>query len=32
MQAHSEKVFDGIGISLAGRFDIESQRLIFAPI
>jgi len=31
MQAHSEKVFDGIGISLPGRFDIESQRLIFAP-
>jgi len=31
MQAHSEKVFDGIGVSLPGRFDIESQRLIFAP-
>jgi ROK family/IclR helix-turn-helix domain len=31
MAAHSGKLFDGIGISLPGRFDVESQRLIFAP-
>jgi predicted NBD/HSP70 family sugar kinase len=31
IQAHPDRLFDGIGISLPGRFDIESQRLIFAP-
>jgi len=31
IQTHSDKVFNGIGISLPGRFDVESQRLIFAP-
>jgi predicted NBD/HSP70 family sugar kinase len=31
IQTHSDKVFDGIGISLPGRFDVESQRLVFAP-
>jgi predicted NBD/HSP70 family sugar kinase len=31
IEAHPGKLFDGIGISLPGRFDVESQRLIFAP-
>jgi predicted NBD/HSP70 family sugar kinase len=31
MQAHSDLVFEGIGISLPGRFDENTQRVIFAP-
>jgi len=31
IDAHPGRIFDGIGISLPGRFDAESQRLIFAP-
>jgi predicted NBD/HSP70 family sugar kinase len=29
--AHPERMFDGIGVSLPGRFHAESRRLIFAP-
>jgi len=31
MQAHRELVFEGVGISLPGRFDIGTQRVVFAP-
>ena len=31
MQAHSDLVFEGIGISLPGRFDEITQRVVFAP-
>ncbi len=31
MQACSGKMIEGIGISLPGRFDMEKQRLVFAP-
>jgi len=31
LRAHAEMMFEGIGISLPGRFDIEAQRLVFAP-
>jgi predicted NBD/HSP70 family sugar kinase len=31
IDAHPARMFDGIGVSLPGRFDVESQRLIFAP-
>ena len=31
MEAHPHLVFEGVGISLAGRIDQTSQRLIFAP-
>ncbi|MDE3103751.1 MAG: ROK family transcriptional regulator [Acidobacteriota bacterium] len=31
MAAHKEKSFDGIGICLPGRTDLQSQKLIFAP-
>jgi predicted NBD/HSP70 family sugar kinase len=31
MEAHSELVFEGVGISLSGRFDPTSQRVIFMP-
>jgi predicted NBD/HSP70 family sugar kinase len=31
MQAHSDLVFEGIGISLPGRFDEKTQRVVFAP-
>jgi predicted NBD/HSP70 family sugar kinase len=31
IQACSGKMIEGIGISLPGRFDVEKQRLVFAP-
>ncbi len=31
IETRADRLFDGIGISLPGRFDVESQRLIFAP-
>src|SRR6266849_2930917 len=31
MQVHRDLVFEGIGISLPGRFDLETQRVVFAP-
>jgi DNA-binding MarR family transcriptional regulator len=31
MQAHPGLVFEGIGISLPGRFDEATQRVVFAP-
>jgi predicted NBD/HSP70 family sugar kinase len=31
MQSHSDLIFEGIGISLSGRFDETTQRLVFAP-
>ena len=31
MEAHPHLVFEGVGISLPGRFDQTSQRLMFAP-
>src|SRR5262249_12035387 len=31
IDSHPSRHFDGIGVSLPGRFDLESQRLIFAP-
>jgi len=31
METHPELVFEGVGISLPGRFDQTSQRLMFAP-
>jgi predicted NBD/HSP70 family sugar kinase len=31
MQLHSDRVFEGIGISLPGRFNLASQHLVFAP-
>lgn len=31
MQAHSDLFFEGIGISLPGRFDEKTQRVVFAP-
>jgi predicted NBD/HSP70 family sugar kinase len=31
MQAHPELVFEGIGISVPGRFDQVTQRVVFAP-
>ena len=31
MQIHSRLVFEGIGVSLPGRFDQSSQRVVFAP-
>jgi predicted NBD/HSP70 family sugar kinase len=30
-QSHPDRTFDGIGVSLPGRLDPKSQRLIFAP-
>ncbi|MGH9606607.1 MAG: ROK family protein [Terracidiphilus sp.] len=30
-ERHAQKSFEGVGMSLPGRFDPESQRLIFAP-
>ena len=29
--AHRERTFEGIGLSMPGRIDPESQRLVFAP-
>jgi predicted NBD/HSP70 family sugar kinase len=31
IEAHPDLVFEGVGISLSGRFDHASQRLLFAP-
>src|SRR5580698_7558933 len=31
MYAHPKKSYEGIGISLPGRVDVASQRLVFAP-
>jgi predicted NBD/HSP70 family sugar kinase len=31
MRAHPELVYEGIGVSLPGRVDLSSQRLVFAP-
>jgi predicted NBD/HSP70 family sugar kinase len=31
MQAHPDLFFEGIGISLPGRFDERTQRVVFAP-
>lgn len=31
MQSHSRLVFEGVGISLPGRFEPKSKRVIFAP-
>jgi len=31
MDSHSDLVFEGIGISLPGRFNEETQRVMFAP-
>ena len=31
VQAHPDLVFEGIGISLPGRFDPTTQRVVFAP-
>src|SRR5437879_2374302 len=31
MKAHSNLIFEGIGISLPGRFDESTKRVIFAP-
>ncbi len=30
-QTHADRTFEGIGISLPGRFDERSQRVVFAP-
>ena len=30
-QKHSQKTFEGVGVSLPGRVDPDTQRLIFAP-
>jgi predicted NBD/HSP70 family sugar kinase len=31
MRAHPKSLYEGIGVSLPGRIDLSSQRLIFAP-
>ena len=31
MQKHSDLVFEGVGISLPGRFDLQTQHVMFAP-
>jgi predicted NBD/HSP70 family sugar kinase len=31
METHPELVFEGVGISLPGRFDEDTQRIVFAP-
>ncbi len=31
LQSHSDMMFEGVGVSLPGRFDFRSQRLVFAP-
>jgi predicted NBD/HSP70 family sugar kinase len=31
MQLHSDRVFEGVGISLSGRFDLTTQHVVFAP-
>ena len=31
MEAHFDLLFEGIGISLAGRFNPVTQRIVFTP-
>lgn len=31
MQLHSDRVFEGVGLSLSGRFDLTTQHVVFAP-
>ena len=31
LRVHAKMLFEGIGISLPGRFDVEAQKLVFAP-
>src|SRR5438093_12128114 len=31
MTVHSDRVFEGVGISIPGRFSESSQRIVFAP-
>jgi predicted NBD/HSP70 family sugar kinase len=31
MQLHSDREFEGIGISLSGRFDLANQHVVFVP-
>lgn len=31
MNMHSDRDFEGIGISLSGRFDLATQQIVFAP-
>jgi predicted NBD/HSP70 family sugar kinase len=31
MQLHSDRVFEGVGISLSGRFDPATEHVVFAP-
>ncbi len=31
MQQHSDREFEGIGISLSGRFDLANQHVVFVP-
>src|SRR5882724_2412537 len=31
MQLHSDREFEGIGISLSGRFDLATQHVVFVP-
>jgi predicted NBD/HSP70 family sugar kinase len=31
MNMHSDRDFEGIGLSLSGRFDVSTERVIFAP-
>ena len=31
MHTHADRDFEGIGISLSGRFDLSSERIVFAP-
>jgi predicted NBD/HSP70 family sugar kinase len=31
MQLHPDRVFEGVGIGLSGRFDLTTQHVVFAP-
>lgn len=31
MKLHSDRVFEGVGISFSGRFDLTSKHVVFAP-
>lgn len=31
MQQHTDREFEGIGISLSGRFDLDTQHVVFVP-
>ena len=31
MQLHSDRVFEGVGISVSGRFDLKTEHVVFAP-